>query len=62
MKIVLDTNILLVCISDRSRLHWLFEELLSQKFILYVTTDILAEYAEIISQHMEFVASESDWV
>lgn len=59
MKIVLDTNVLFVCISDRSRLHWLFEELLNYKFTLCVITDILAEYAEIIGQHMGFAASES---
>lgn len=58
-KVVLDTNVLLVCISDRSRLHWIFQSLLSGEFILCVTTDILAEYAEIIEQHMGHIASES---
>ncbi|GAB3974686.1 putative toxin-antitoxin system toxin component, PIN family [Spirosoma terrae] len=59
MKTVLDTNVLLVCISDRSRLHWIFEALLNQRFTLCVTTDILSEYAEIIEQQMGTVASES---
>jgi putative PIN family toxin of toxin-antitoxin system len=59
VKIVLDTNVLLVCISDRSRLHWIFNALLSQEFTLCVTTDMLAEYAEIISQHMGQITSES---
>lgn len=59
MKIVLDTNVLLVCISDRSRLHWLFHAPLSQQFTLCVTTDILTEYAEIIGLHMGSIASES---
>ena len=51
-KVVLDTNVLLVCISERSRLHWIFQKLIAGNFILCVTTDILAEYAEIIERHM----------
>lgn len=58
-KIVLDTNVLLVSISNRSRLHWVFQGLLNGHFTLCVTTDILAEYAEIIDQHMGILASES---
>ncbi len=58
-KIVLDTNVLLVSISRKSKLHWIFQYLLEEKYILCVTTDILAEYAEIIEQQMGKVASES---
>ncbi len=58
-KIVLDTNVLLVSISKKSKLHWVFQNLLEEKYILCVTTDILAEYAEIIEQHMGKLASES---
>ncbi len=58
-KIVLDTNVLLVSISNRSRLHWVFQGLINGHFTLCVTTDILAEYAEIIDQHMGVLASES---
>lgn len=57
-KIVLDTNVLLVSISDRSSLHWIFQKLLAEEYILCVTTDILAEYAEIIERHMGSGASE----
>ena len=59
MKIVLDTNVLLVCISERSRLHWIFEALQNEWFTLCITTEILAEYAEIIEQEMGQIASES---
>ncbi len=59
MKIVPDTSVLLVCISERSRLHWLFDGLINYKFTLSVTTDILTEYAEIIGQHMGPIAAES---
>jgi len=59
MKIVLDTNVLLVCISARSKLHWIFRALLDKKFTLCVTTEILNEYAEIIERHMGTEVSTS---
>ena len=52
MKIVLDTNILLVSISPNSSYYWVFQKFLSQEFILCLTTDILLEYEEIIINHM----------
>lgn len=58
-KVVLDTNVLLVSISEHSKLHWVFKTLLEGEYTLCVTTDILAEYAEIIDQHMGVTASES---
>ncbi len=58
-KIVLDTNVLLVSISSKSKLHWIFKNLLEGKFILCVTTDILAEYAEIIELKMGVLASQN---
>lgn len=58
-KVVLDTNVFLVCISDRSSLHWVFQALLNSEYSLCVTTDILAEYAEIIERHMGQRAAEA---
>lgn len=58
-KVVLDTNVLLVSISKRSKLHWVFRALLDEKYELCVTTETLNEYAEIIEQHMGQEASES---
>jgi putative PIN family toxin of toxin-antitoxin system len=58
-KVVLDTNVLLVSISTKSNLHWIFKSLLEGNYILCLTTDILAEYAEIIEQQMGSIASES---
>jgi putative PIN family toxin of toxin-antitoxin system len=58
-KVVLDTNVLLVSISSKSKLHWVFQSLLKGEYTLCVTTDILAEYAEIIAQRMSSLASES---
>ncbi len=58
-KIVLDTNILLVSISSKSKLHWIFKALLEGQYMLCVTTDILLEYAEIIEQQMGHTASQN---
>ncbi len=49
-RFVLDTNVLLVSISRRSQYHWIFQGLLRQKFELAVTSDILSEYEEVISE------------
>lgn len=51
-RVVLDTNVLLVSISRKSKLNWIFRSLLDQKYLLCVSTQILSEYAEIIEQHM----------
>lgn len=58
-KIVLDTNVLLVSISERSKLHWIFKKLIEKRYELCVSTDILNEYAEIIERHMGSETSES---
>ncbi len=52
MKVVLDTNILLVSFSAKSPLHWIWRGLLENRFTLCVTTDILLEYEEVISRHI----------
>ena len=52
MKIVLDTSVLLVSLSRRSRYRWILDALLDRRFTLCVTTEILLEYGEIVGQHM----------
>ncbi|MCK6690779.1 MAG: putative toxin-antitoxin system toxin component, PIN family [Thermoanaerobaculia bacterium] len=52
MKIVLDTNLLLVSISRRSETHRIFEALLDGTYDLCVSTEILLEYEEIIGREM----------
>ncbi len=52
MKVVIDTNVLLVSISPRSESNWLWQALLNEQFEVCVTTEILAEYAEIIGRKM----------
>lgn len=52
MKVVIDTNILLVSISPRSAYRWVFDAFLNESFTLCVTTDILMEYEEILTREM----------
>ncbi|MCX6579621.1 MAG: putative toxin-antitoxin system toxin component, PIN family [Candidatus Aminicenantes bacterium] len=49
-KIVLDTNVLLVSISSKSEMHWIFQKLLQEEFELVVSNEILLEYEEVISK------------
>ena len=50
LRIVLDTNVLLVSISSRSKYHWIFQDLLAGRFDLLISNEILAEYEEIIGE------------
>jgi len=52
MRVVLDTNVLLVAISEYSPFHWVIEELEKESYTICITTDILDEYAEVIGDHM----------
>ena len=51
MKVVIDTNALLVSISKRSPYHWLYKTVIEKKIDVYLTTEILHEYEEKISEH-----------
>lgn len=59
MRLVLDTKVLLVSISSNSKYHWLLQKLLNGDIVICVTNEILAEYEEIVSQHMGRIASDS---
>jgi uncharacterized protein len=50
MRVVLDTNVLLVSIAPNSIFRPIFDALLDNKFTLIISNDILAEYEEIFSQ------------
>ncbi|MCC6460478.1 MAG: putative toxin-antitoxin system toxin component, PIN family [Saprospiraceae bacterium] len=52
VRVVLDTNVLLVSISPKAPNHWIIRHFLNEDFILCVTTDILLEYEEVITLHM----------
>ena len=50
MKLVLDTNSLIQCVSRRSRYHDLWMSFIDGRNFLCVTTEILNEYVEILQQ------------
>lgn len=52
MKIVLDTNVLLVSLPTHSKYHPIFQALLRKDYDLFVTTETLMEYEEQIGQRL----------
>ena len=56
MKILIDTNCLLVAIPKESNHRWLFDALLQKKFVLALSNEIIEEYEEKIQ---EFYGSTS---
>lgn len=52
MRLVIDTNVLLVSISSKSKLHWVFQAIINKKVTICFTTEILLEYEEIIGREM----------
>lgn len=50
MTVVLDCNILVISLTSRSPYHSIYKALVSGKFDLAVTTEIILEYQEIIAQ------------
>jgi putative PIN family toxin of toxin-antitoxin system len=50
LKVTIDTNVLLVSISNRSRYHLIYRAFLDGIYTLCVTGDILDEYEEIFEQ------------
>jgi putative PIN family toxin of toxin-antitoxin system len=57
-KIILDTNCLLQILGAKSCYHFLFTELLAERYILCVSTEILFEYEEILRQKASPTAAD----
>jgi putative PIN family toxin of toxin-antitoxin system len=57
--VVIDTNVLLVSISSKSKFHWLYRLILDKKINIAITTDILAEYEEQLAFHWNPLVSVS---
>lgn len=58
LRIVLDTNCLLQILGARSPYHFLLEKFLANEYTLCVSTEILLEYEEILSQKASPVAAD----
>ncbi len=50
MRVVIDTNVLLVSIPSNSKYRIIFDKFLAKQYSIIISNDILAEYAEIFSQ------------
>ncbi len=50
MKIVIDTNVLLVSISRKSKYNWIFQKIIDGEFEICISNDILLEYSEKIGE------------
>jgi predicted nucleic acid-binding protein len=50
MRVVLDTNVLLVSIGRQSPFRPIYDALLRQRLVLVTSTSILLEYEEILAQ------------
>ena len=59
MKVVVDTNVLVSALSSHSVYHWMVTELLSQKFDLFITDQILLEYEEILSKKYSAITAHN---
>lgn len=58
LRCVIDTNVLLICVSRKSPLHWIYSGFRAGIYELCVTTEILAEYAEVLERHMGPIVSQ----
>ena len=59
MRVVLDTNVLLVSIPKLSKYRPIFESLIGKKYTLIISNEILAEYEEIIAQKANEIAAQN---
>lgn len=50
--IVLDTNVLLMCIHPQSKYRKIWQAFLNEEYILCVSNDILEEYSEVIARNI----------
>jgi predicted nucleic acid-binding protein len=50
MTVVIDCNILVVCLTSRSPYHYIYRALIEGRFDLLVSGEIILEYEEIIKE------------
>ena len=59
MRIVLDTNSLLVSIGRKSKYRPIFDALLDGKITLLISNDIISEYVEILGQRTSAIVADN---
>ena len=58
--IVLDTNVLLMCIHPQSKYRKVWQAFLNEEYVLCVSNDILEEYSEVIARNIN--AKVADYI
>jgi uncharacterized protein len=48
MTVVIDCNIMVMCLTSRSKYHFIYQSLVKGKFKLAISVEIILEYEEII--------------
>ena len=51
MRIVLDTNCLLVSVQEYSEYYWIWKAFCDKKYTLFYTDEILNEYQEVLTRY-----------
>jgi len=59
MRVVLDTNSLIVSIGRKSKFRPIFDALLNGQIILVVSNDVLSEYVEILEERTNAIVAEN---
>jgi putative PIN family toxin of toxin-antitoxin system len=59
MRVVLDTNVLLVSIPNLSKYRAIFEGLIGKEYTLIISNEILMEYEEIITQKTNKIVAQN---
>jgi len=58
MKIVLDTNCLIVSILPKSKYHWIFEAVEKKQLTIAFTNEVLTEYEELLTSFYSITLAE----
>ena len=58
MKIILDTNVLLVSLAPHLKYHWVYKYIIDGKYDLILSNEILLEYTEKIAQRFSLDKTE----
>ena len=59
MTVVIDSNILVICLTYKYPRHFIYQQLIKGKFNLAVRNEIIFEYREIISQKYRVAAANA---
>ena len=58
MRVVLDTNCLIMAISARNEYYQVWQDFLDGKYVLCITNEIIEEYSEVIACNISPLLSE----